>query len=102
MRSIFRALAFVFLIAALAAAIYEVLLYFGSDEYRSYPLGQLWFDLDPGSLNLVQAVTERYIAQWLWDPVIFTLLQWPAWSVFGGIGVILLFLTRSRGRRWFW
>ncbi|MEQ9642017.1 MAG: hypothetical protein RIM84_18485 [Alphaproteobacteria bacterium] len=43
--------------------------------------GELWFRLDVESLNLVQAVTQRYLAPWLWDPAIVTLLQWPAWLV---------------------
>ena len=42
------------------------------------PAGQLWFELDRGSLNLVQAVIERYVWPPLWDPVIAGLLQMPA------------------------
>ena len=42
------------------------------------PAGQLWFELDRASLNLVQAVIERYVWAPLWDPVIASLLQLPA------------------------
>ena len=53
------------------------------------PLGALWYDLDPGSLNLVQAVIERYIWEPLWDPLLITVLQWPAVAVFGVLGLAL-------------
>ena len=48
----------------------------GSPTFR--PAGQLWFELDRASLNLVQAVIERYVWAPLWDPVIASLLQMPA------------------------
>lgn len=43
--------------------------------------GELWYRLDVASLNLVQAVTQRYVTPWLWDPVAVAVLQWPAWVV---------------------
>ncbi len=43
--------------------------------------GELWFRLDAASLNLVQALVQRYLTPALWDPAIVTLLQWPAWLV---------------------
>ena len=68
--------------------------------------GQLWFELDNGSLNLVQAVTQRYVAPFLWDPLAITVLNWPLWQavpvtalIAGLIGAILLTLAWPRARR---
>lgn len=44
------------------------------------PLGQVWFDVDRFSLNLVQAVVERYVASWLWQDIVAPLLLMPAWA----------------------
>ena len=69
------------------------------------PLGQIWFDLHPGSLNLVQAVIERYVWQPLWDPGIATILQWPAVLDFAVPGAVIILLSYPwynprRRRRW--
>ncbi len=65
--------------------------------------GQVWFQLDNGSLNLVQAITQRYVAPFLWDPIAITVLNWPLWqavpataAIFGLLGVILLTLAWPR------
>ena len=54
------------------------------------PLGAFWYGLSPASLNLVQAVIERYIWEALWDPLLIGLLQWPAALVFGLSGAAVL------------
>ncbi len=40
--------------------------------------GELWFALSPDTLNLMQAVTQRYISPSLWDPTIVAVLKLPA------------------------
>ena len=68
-------------------------------------LGQIWFDLAPASLQLTQAVIERYIdpcglirqlncEPFLWHPMISTLLQWPAVFVFLGLATLFVGLVR--------
>jgi len=64
--------------------------------FRLSALGTVWYSLHPGSLNLVQAVTERYLHPSLWDPVLLTYLRWPAVLDLGVPGVILLLLFRRR------
>ena len=87
----------------------------GLDGYRSIqsgklafiPLGQSWYAIDPGSLNLLQAVVERYLHPYLWDPIIFTVLLAPSWAFFGGLAVLVALARwiaafigrRSRSRR---
>ena len=67
----------------------------GSDS-QIMPLGALWYSLNPASLNLVQAVIERYIWEPLWDPVLLAVLQWPAAPAFGLLGVLLMVLSFLR------
>jgi hypothetical protein len=42
-------------------------------------LGQVWFDTHHASLNLSQAIIQRYVHPVLWDPGVVTLLGWPSW-----------------------
>ncbi len=62
-------------------------------------LGEVWFAVAPGSLNLTQAVTQRYIAPELWDPGITWVLNQPAVAVFGLLGLAFMGPSLLRGRR---
>ncbi len=61
-------------------------------------LGRHWFDLHPTSINALQAGIERYIAIWLWDPVVIAILQSPTWVVSFVLAVLLYWLGRKRRR----
>lgn len=64
------------------------------------PAGAIWYKCAPDSLNLVQAVVQRYIHPALWDKAIFPLLTLPAWVGLGLLGVLLVLLGQiGRGRR---
>ncbi len=65
-------------------------------EWAPQLLGQLWFEFDSGSLNLVQALVQRYLLPSLWDPVILTLLLWPAWVSFIVPGLALALIFRKK------
>ena len=64
--------------------------------FRLSSLGSIWYALHPGSLNLLQAATERYLSPAGWDRVLFTFLQWPAVLDLGVPGLLLLFLFGRR------
>ena len=100
MRLICLGLGGLFLLAAAAAVTYELTMSDGGGGLQLLPLGQVWFDVDAGSLNLLQAVVERYISEALWDPVILTVLYWPAILVFlvPGVLLVLIGLMIRRGR----
>ncbi len=76
---------------ALTALAYELLAFYHTGGYRMVPAGEFWFAVDVASLNLSQAIIQRYVHPFLWDPIIAGLLQWPAWSLLGGPGVVLAF-----------
>jgi hypothetical protein len=94
-----RLLGWVFLILGYVVLGRDVIGWVDTHRFEPIVLGQLWYDLDRGSLNLAQAIIQRYIAPALWDPVITTVLLCWAWPVFAGIGLILIVLMRHRGDR---
>ena len=57
------------------------------------------FDVDRFSLNLSQAVVERYVASWLWQDVVAPLLLMPAWAVPAVAGAALLAAARVAAAR---
>ena len=108
MRIVCRIFAALFLLAALAILALEVLAYSRTGEIAAtllgksnslLLLGQLVFELHSESLNLIQAVVERYLWPPLWDNVIFPILEVPAVLVFLAIALILLILCRRRRKR---
>ena len=86
-----------FLLIATLAFIYDASRAVSSKAgFVSTSLGEHWFKLHVASLNLLQAMVERYVSPKLWDPAIVTVLHMPAWLVLGVIGVGLFYLGRQR------
>ena len=81
---------------AMIALFYELFAASSNGGYRAIAAGELWFHLHPYSLNLSQAVTQRYLLPALWDPIIISILQWPAWSILGAPGAVLAILFYPR------
>ncbi|MFB9353772.1 hypothetical protein [Sneathiella chinensis] len=77
----------------------EIVASLEAGEWTPQLLGQLWFMIDSSSLNLLQAVVQRYLHPVLWDPVILSVLLLPAWAVFLVPGSLLLALSLWRSRR---
>ena len=90
------ALGWALIALALAALGYELWAALQAGAYRTIAAGELWFRLDAGSLNLSQAVIQRYVHPWLWEPAIVTLLRWPAWALLGAPGVVLVLIFSLR------
>lgn len=53
-------------------------------------LGAFWAKTHFKSLQIFQPVVERYIAVWLWNPVMISILLTPLWVVCGILGTIIL------------
>lgn len=64
--------------------------------FRLSAAGELWYALDPGSLNLLQAGIQRHLWPALWDPGLVTILLWPAAAVLGVLGLVLFLLGARR------
>ncbi len=101
-RGRFRAAAWLgAVLVAIAAAdlLYELWIAVQAGEWRIVPAGEVWFTLHTASLNLVQAVVQRYLHPFIWDPLIAGFLQWPLWASFGGPGVALVTIFHRRRAR---
>lgn len=68
----------------------------GGISFTPVALGALWHQWDAPSLNLLQAITERYVLPQLWSYVLLPLLLSPAWQVFFGFGAGLIALSLLR------
>src|SRR5579872_5047239 len=93
-----RVIGWLLLLAGLIVLGRDLLGWADTGQFVPIAAGQLWFNLDHASLNLAQAVIQRYVAAWLWDPVIETVLLWWAVPVLAVPGLVLLMLCRRRGQ----
>ena len=84
---------------ALLAAGAELVASLAAGEWQPVQLGRIWASVDLGSLNLIQAVVQRYLHPAIWDPAIISLLLWPAWIVPAVPGAVLAIACWPRGRR---
>ena len=100
----FRQLGRIFLMIAFAVVALGVLVWLaGHDVTKS--AGELWYVLEPGSLNLSQAIVQRYLHPSIWEELAVPLLQHPFWEalvlsfiVLLVLGSGLVFLVRRRRR----
>ena len=83
-------------IAAIATFAADLAAASEGNDMQLMPLGQLWYSLHVGSLNLTQAVIERYIWEPLWDPLLTSVLQLPAGPVLGLLGILLIVASLLR------
>ena len=91
-------LGWLLLVGALVVGARDINRYVETESYEPLVGGELWYDLHAPSLNLAQAVIERYVLVALWDPLILTILQIPAWVLFAVPGILLSVFCRA-GRR---
>ena len=94
-----RIIGYFFAILAIASASYEVWQAAAGNGWRILSLGEFWYKIDSHSLSVSQAGVQRYIAPWLWEPVITTILRMPTWVVFGAPGLLLLWIGRKKFSR---
>ena len=99
--AVWRVIGWGFLVLALIAFGAEGVSSLSAGHYRLLTLGQVWFWLSPGSLNLAQAVVQRYLFAALWDPVIVTILLGPAWAPPLLISLLCFVAGPRRRRRMF-
>lgn len=94
-----RLIGWLLLASAALLLVRDAWLWASGGAFRFLAGGELWFLLAPESLNVAQAITQRYLLPELWDPGMITLLLMPAWVVLGGLGLIFVTLFRRRRRR---
>jgi hypothetical protein len=96
---IWRIIGGILFLAGLAVLARDALAWFDTKVWKPMAIGQLWYELDRSSLNLVQAVIQRYVSPFLWDHIIVKILLCWAFAVLIGLGAFILLLARKRGPR---
>ena len=90
-RLIARFFGFWIFAAALIALVHDGARSIAASSLVVTSLGELWFSISAPTLNLTQAVIERYIGSFLWDPVLLSILKAPAAVVLMVIALIFAF-----------
>src|SRR5215467_10866704 len=93
-----RLIGWIIFLAGVSLLVRDTFVWIDTKRWAPIALGQLWYDLNRSSLNLVQAVVQRYIHPFLWDPIIVTILLCWAFAVLTVLGLLILALSGRRGR----
>lgn len=59
------------------------------------PLGEVLFQLFPGTFPMIEPAISRHVSPFLWDPVLLTVLLWPASIVAFVLGVLLIWAAQK-------
>ena len=96
---VLRFLGLLLLAFAVAALGLEAMAAWQTGGWRALALGEIWFKIDSASLDAAQAGVQRYVAPWLWEPGITSILRLPGWVVFGVPGGALVWIAYLKGRK---
>lgn len=96
---LWRVIGWVVLLAGLSVLARDAARWFATKIWAPVALGQLWYEIDRSSLNLVQAVIQRYVSTFLWDRIIVSILLCWAFALLIGLGALILLLARKRPAR---
>jgi hypothetical protein len=69
----------VFAVPAILGFGNDVIRLIGAGAWSPLSLGEFWASIDFASLNLLQAVIQRYLHPDLWWNVVEPTLHWPTW-----------------------
>ncbi|MGH7064918.1 MAG: hypothetical protein ACREET_12645 [Stellaceae bacterium] len=94
-----RIIGWALFLAGLSVLLRDVLVWLDAGTWAPLAIGEVWYDLDRSSLNLAQAVVQRYLYPFLWNPVIVGLLLCWAFPVLIGLGAAILLVSYRRARR---
>jgi hypothetical protein len=101
-----RGIGWVLLIIALLVIAYGSMIWIGGVPIFEQTGGEYWFQAHSESLNLIQAVIQRYLHPSVWDPFLVNILLWPVGGGLGLVaaalavpGILLISLFRRRRRR---
>ncbi|MCR4268935.1 hypothetical protein [Nitratireductor sp. ZSWI3] len=97
-RFLFRVLAIFALAVAVVMAVIDATRSIAASALTFTPLGESWFSVSPGTLNLAQAVVQRHTLPVLWDPLAVFILTLPGWLVFAALSLLFYAIGRKRNR----
>ncbi|MCP4317961.1 MAG: hypothetical protein GY789_18545 [Hyphomicrobiales bacterium] len=82
MRFLLRAISLLALVVAVISAVVDMIKSIAASQVIITPLGADWYQLSSDTLNLTQAVIQRNVHPYIWDPVVQWILLQPTCSVF--------------------
>ena len=85
-----RLIGWIVFLAGAAVLANDVIVWIDTKIWAPIALGQLWYQLNRSSLNLAQAVIQRYIHPFLWDPIIVSILLCWAFPVLMTLGLLIV------------
>ncbi len=98
-RFIFRMIALFFLAVSIILAVIDATHSVAAGAFVTTPLGQSWFSTSPSTINLAQAVIQRYTFPFLWDPVAIWILTLPGFVVFAALALVFYAIGHKPRRR---
>jgi hypothetical protein len=66
-----------------------------NNELSFAPLGQILYQIFPGSFPMLEPAITRHLHPFLWDPIVLNLLLLPASIVAFVLGLLLLWLGQK-------
>jgi len=91
-----RIIAFILLAVAVLLAGTDLTLHYVEPSRPVLSVGRAWYMAHTPSLNLTQAVVQRYIWSPIWDDVFLPVLRLPLWLFLSIVGGILVYFSRTR------
>lgn len=95
LRFLSRFLGLWLLAGALVAVVVDGAQSIASAEVRWTPIAGLWQHVSPASLEAARLAVERSAPDWVWDPVLASILWLPAFAVFVALGALLLWVGQK-------
>ena len=90
----FRVLGYILVIVGAAAGFIDLYRSVQVDRMVMTPLGEIWYTYSRETLNVTQAVVQRYLWPPLWDPGVQTFLQLPAWLAMFILAALILLVAQ--------
>ncbi len=92
-----RFLAYIFVLVAIVALVSDMTPYLdGTGPMQATPLAQHWEAIVPKALGAAQKSVEAAAPDWLWDPIIVSILAVPTFILFGALSLLTGFAGRRR------
>lgn len=94
-RFFFRFIGFWALAGAFIALIYDGTKSIAGSALSVTTLNTTWSAVSPSSLQLAESALRR-ISDWLWSPLMTSVLAAPTWAVLGILGALLIVIGRKQ------
>jgi hypothetical protein len=95
-RFLFRFVGFWVLAAGFVFLIHDGTKSIAGNQLLFMKLGDAWYQIHANSLQLLEPAITRHVSEYLWDPVMLTVLTAPAWLVLGILGGLLMLIGRKK------